>query len=173
MGEHRADAAVDEAVHRPLGVLDAGDVVAPVDQRGHAGIDLRQRAHVIGDVVVLGLVARRQVGMDVLEIVRRHPFRADAAQRRFPSVHVGIDEAGHHDLVGGIDGLVGRGVEAAPGGRDGVAGDEQLTAFHLADLWIERDQPAALDENFLHGISCPCGGLTIRAAGVPEQVVHA
>ena len=100
-----------------------GDVVAPVHQRGDAGVDLGERAHQVGDVVVLGLVARRQIGMDVLEIIRRHPFRADAAQRRFPGVHVGVDEARHDDLVGGVDDLVGGGAEVAAGGLDGVAAD--------------------------------------------------
>src|SRR6185295_9966940 len=57
-----------------------------------AQIDAGERAHQVGDVVVLRLVTRRQVGMDVLEIVRRHPFGADAAQRRLPGVHVGVDQ---------------------------------------------------------------------------------
>ena len=124
MREHRADAAVDEAIDRALGVLQRRDVVAPVDECGDAGIDLGQRTHQIGDVVVLGLVARRQVGMDVLEIIGRQPFGADAAQRRLPGVHVGVDEARHDDLVGGVDRLVGGGAEVAPGGLDGVAAIE-------------------------------------------------
>jgi hypothetical protein len=68
-------------------------------------------------------------------------------------VHVGVDQARHHDLVGGVDHLVGAGAEVFPGGLDGVAAIEQLAIFHLADLGIERDQPAALDENALH--ECP------------------
>ena len=66
VGEHGADAGIDQAVHRAFGVFHRGDVVAPVDQRREAGVDLRQRAHQVGDVVVFRDVARRQIGVDVL-----------------------------------------------------------------------------------------------------------
>jgi hypothetical protein len=147
MGEHRADAAVSKAVDRALCVLDGGDVVAPVHQGGDASVDLGQSPHQVGDVVVLWCVARRQIGMHVLEIIRRHPLGADAAQRRFPGVHVGVDQARHDNLVGGVDHLVGAGVEVAASGLDGVAAIEQLAALDLADPGIERDQPAAFDQN--------------------------
>ena len=133
MREHRADAAVDQAVDRALGVLERGDVVAPVDQGGDAGVDLGERAHQVGEVVVLGLVARREVAVHVLEIVRRQPFGADAAQRRLPGVHVGVDEARHDDLVGGVDRLVGGGAEVAPTASMRVAAVEQLAALEIAD----------------------------------------
>ena len=165
VGEHCADAAIDKAVDRALGVFDGGDVVAPVDQRCDAGVDLSERPHQVGDVVVLGLVARRQVGMDMLEIIRRHPLRADAAQRRLPGVHVGVDQARHHDLVGGVDHLVGGRAEVAAHGLDGVAVVKELAIFHLADLGIERDQPAALDENALH--DCPPVARNTTGTGRP------
>src|SRR6185503_17196233 len=38
----------------------------------------------------------------------------------------------------------------AAGGLDGVAAIKQLAALDLADARIERDQPAALDENAFH-----------------------
>jgi hypothetical protein len=88
--------------------------------------------------------------MDVLEIIRRHPFGSDTAQRGLPGVRVGVDEPRHDDLVGGIDHLVGGGVEIAAGGLDGVAALENFTALDLADGGIERHQPAALDERAFH-----------------------
>jgi hypothetical protein len=124
--------------------------VAPVDQRGDAGVDLGQRPHQIGDVVVLGLVTGRQIGMDVLEIIRGHPFGADAAQRRLPGVHVSVDQARHDDLVRCIDHLVGGGIKISAGGLDGVAAIQKFAALHLADRRIERDQPAELDEDAFH-----------------------
>ena len=124
--EHRADAAVDEAVHRALGELDAGDVVAPVDQGGDAGVDLGQRADQVAEIVVLRTIARRQIEVHVAEIVRGHPLRADAAQRRFPGVHVRVDQAGHDDLVAGIDRLVGGRAEVAAHRLDPVAAEQKL-----------------------------------------------
>ena len=150
VGEHRADAAVDQAVDRALGQLDVGDVVAPVDQRGDAGVDLRQRADQVAEVVVLGLVAGREVEMHVAKIVAGHPLGADAAQRGFPGVHVRVDEARHHDLVGGVDHLVGRGAEVAAHRFDPVAGEQKLAVLEVADLRIERDQPAAANQHALH-----------------------
>ena len=150
MREYGADAAVGKAVDRALGHLQRGDVVAPVDQRGDAGVDLRQRADQIGDVVVLGVVAGRQVAVHVLEIVSGEPFGADAAQRRLPGVHVRIDETRHHDLVGGIDRLVGLGAEIAADRLDAVAGEQDFAAPEIAQLGIKRHQPAAADQHALH-----------------------
>ena len=62
-----------------------------------------------------------------LKIIGGHPLRADAAQRRFPGVHVRVDEAGHHDLVGGVDGLVGGRAEIAAHRLDAVAAEQNLS----------------------------------------------
>jgi len=61
MREHRADAGIDQPVDRAFGHFDISDVVAPVDQGGAAGVDLRQRAHQVGDVVVFRDIPRREV----------------------------------------------------------------------------------------------------------------
>ncbi len=148
--EHRADAAVGEAVDRALRHLERRDVVAPVDQRGDAGVDLRQRADQVGDVIVLGVVARGEVAVHVLEVVGGQPLRADAAQRGLPGMHMGVDEARHDDLVGGVDGFVGRGSQVAADGLDAIAVEQQLSAFEVPDIRVKRDQPAALDQNAFH-----------------------
>ena len=152
--EHGADAAVDQAVDRTLGQLERGDVVAPVDERRHAGVDLRQRADQVAEIIVLGLVARRQIEMHVPQVVGGHPFRADAAQRRLPGVHMRVHQARHHDLVGGVDHLVGGRIEIAPDGFDPIAAEQKLPALEVADRGIERDQPAAFDQNALHWNPC-------------------
>ena len=84
------------------------------------------------------------------EIVRGHPLRADAAQRRFPGVHVRVDQARHDDLVGGVDGLVGGRAEVAAHRLDAVAAEQKLAVLEVADLGIERDQPAAPDQHTFH-----------------------
>ena len=63
---------------------------------------------------------------------------------------MGVDEAGHDDLVAGVDDLVGRCAEIAAGRLDGVAANKQFAAFDLANVGIERDQPAALDQDAFH-----------------------
>jgi hypothetical protein len=114
--------------------------------------------------------------MDMLEVIGRHPFDADAAERRLPGVHVGVHQARHHDLVGGINGLVGGGVEVAAYSLDGVAGDEQLAALHLADRRIERNEPAAFDERGFHGcrfLDAPPRGVrpaTLRGCRYRQQL---
>ena len=150
MGEHRANAAVDQAVDGALGHLEAGDVVAPVDQRGDAGIDLRQRAEQIAEVIVFGIVAGGEIEMHVPQVIRRRPFDADPAQRGFPCVHMRVDQTRHHDLVGGVDGFVSGGVQIFADRFDAIALKEDFAALEVADRRIERDQPAAFDQNAFH-----------------------
>ena len=154
MREHRADAAVVEAVDRALGHLERRDVVAPVDQRGDAGVDLRQRADQVGDVVVLGVVARGEIAMNVLEIIRRHPFAADAAQRRFPGMHVGVDEAGHHDLVGGVDDFVGRRRQLRPTASIRLPLEQDFPVSEVADLRSRvTSHPHRISTRFMKSLS--------------------
>src|SRR5262245_6158662 len=88
--------------------------------------------------------------MDVAQVVGGHPFRADAAERGLPGVHVGVDEAWHHDLAGRVDHLVGSCGEIAPDRLDAIAAVEKLPALEVAKRGIERDQPPAFDQNTLH-----------------------
>ena len=150
MGENRANAAVHKPVDRPLSHLQAGDIVAPIHERRHAGVDLRQRADQIADVIVLGLVERGEIAVNMPEIIGRHPFHADAAQRGFPRVHMRVDEPRHDDLVARIDRFVGGRVEIAAHRLDPVAAEQKLAALEIADGGIERHQPAASDQNALH-----------------------
>ena len=168
--EHRADAAVGEAVDGALRHLQRCDVVAPVDQRGDAGVDLGQRTDQVGDVVVFGLVARREVAVDVLEIVGRQPLAADAAQCCLPRVHVRIDEARHHDLVGSVDRLVRAGAEIAADRLDPAAAKKHLAVFEIAQLGIERDQPAAqISTRFMTLFSIPALATIDRRPNAQHQ----
>ena len=173
--EHSADAAVDQAVDRTLGQLDRGDVVAPVDERRHAGIDLRQRADQVAEIIVLGLVVRRQIEMHVPQVVGGHPFRADAAQRRLPGVHMRVHQARHHDLVGGVDHLVGRRIEISPDGFDPIAAKQKLPTLEVADCGIEGDQPAAFDQHALHRLPSKFAsrvGCVTVASPLPTRLRH-
>jgi hypothetical protein len=131
--------------------------VAPVDQRGDAGVDLGQRADQVAEIIVLGLVERRQIAVDVLEIIRPHPLRGNAAQPGLPRVHVGVDQAGHHNLVGGVDHLVRRGAEVAADRLDAATAEQKLAVPEIPELAVERHQPAATNQHALHCDLPGCG----------------
>ena len=85
------------------------------------------------------------------QIIRGHPLRADAAQRRVPGVHVRVDQAGHDDLVAGVDGLVGGRAEIAAHRFDAVAAQQKLAGFaEVAHDRVERNQPAAPYQHTFH-----------------------
>src|SRR5205814_8938300 len=69
--------------------------------------------------------------------------------------------------------LVGAGAEVAAGGLDGVAIEKEFAAFHLADLGIERDQPAALDENAFHECPPVAGNTTGAGRSGPDILLAA
>ena len=125
--------------------------MTPVDQGRHTRIDLAKRTDEIAEIIVFRLVAGSEIEMDGTQIIRRHPFGADAAQRRLPSVHMRIDEARHHDLIGRIDDLIRRRAKIATSGFDTVTRKQQFARTEVADIWIERHQPTATDQHALRG----------------------
>jgi hypothetical protein len=146
MAEHRPDARFDDAVERGVGHLGAAQVVAPVEDRGRAGVDLGKRAEEVGDVVVVGLEALREVAVDVGEVIpRADPVGADAAQGELPGVDVRVHEPGHHHHAARIERAVGRDLEPGPDLGDPVAHDEDI-ALELAQLRVHRDDRAVLDQ---------------------------
>jgi hypothetical protein len=146
MGEDGADAGFLQRVDRAFGLFQRGEVVAPVQHRGDAAVDLGQRADQIAEVVVLRLIERRDIAVDVGVVVRPHPFRADAAQAALPDMDMSVDEAGHHDHLGGVDHLVGGGIQVAAYAQDLLALDQDLGVLEVADLLVHRHGPAGLDQ---------------------------
>ena len=65
-------------------------------------------------------------------------------------MHVRIDEARHHDFVGRVDRFVRGGAEIAAHRLDLVAAEQDLAVFEIAQLGVERDQTAALDQHAFH-----------------------
>ena len=127
--EGGADAALDQAAHGGVGMIGRRIVVAPVDQRGGAPVDLVQRAHQGRDVDVLGPEDRCEPGMHAAEIFQQRPVGGIAAQARLPGVHMRVDQAGDDDAAGAVDDL-GLGRAAAE-----------------VDRWTHINDAAALDQH--------------------------
>ena len=135
VGEHGADAAVDQAVDRTLGQLDRGDVVAPVDQRGHAAVDLPQRADQVAEIVVLGPVARRQIedacAGGSSAVIHSAPMPRSAVSQ---VCICAFTRPGITILSVSVDHLVGRRIETfARPLRSRLPREQQLPALEIAD----------------------------------------
>jgi hypothetical protein len=79
MEEGGANAAFLQAGDAGIAVLRRGIIVAPVDQRGHAMVELIEGAGQRRDVDVFGREDRREAGMNVAEILEQRPVRRDRA----------------------------------------------------------------------------------------------
>ena len=96
-------------------MVDALQVVRPVDRRRHPGVQGLDRGQPVarGDVLGAELLAVLEVVPD--EVLGQRPVGAVAAHRGLPHVPVGVDHAGHHDAAAGVDllGALGH-VQAGP-----------------------------------------------------------
>ena len=120
IAEHRAAAGVGERLNQRVGMLRRVVDLRHVHHRGDAGVELGERAEKRADVDVLGPVDHREFLQDVFVVVE-HAVRVavvdqdavgeETAERRLELVMVRVDEAGHDDHAGGIDGAGVRGGE--------------------------------------------------------------
>ncbi|MGY4410368.1 hypothetical protein ACVWW4_002104 [Bradyrhizobium sp. LB7.1] len=157
--EGSADAALDQAAHRSVGVIRRRIVVAPIHQRRGAAIDLVQRADQRRDVDILGPEYGREPGMHAAEIFQQRPVGGIAAQSRLPGVHMRVDQAGDDDAPGAVHNLrFGR--AAADVDRwahvdDAVALDQHVASAEIADRVIHADDDRGFDQRAPHGIKPP------------------
>ena len=140
--EGGADAALLQAGDAGVGVTGRRIVVRPVDQRGDAMVELVQRTCQGGDMDVLGHEHRRKPGMDMAEILQQRPVGADRAQRRLPGVHVGIDQAGQHEVAPAVERL-GVGCRERRCHRgNAIVLDQHVAGRQHTELGILRDDDA-------------------------------
>ena len=137
--EGGADAALDQAAHGGVGMGRRRIVVAPVDQRGGAAIDLVQRADEGGDVDVVRAEQGREPGMHAAEIFEQRPVRSIAAQRRLPGVHMRVDEPGDDDAAATVDDLGISGVDAGTHLGDPPVLDQHVADTEIADRSVHAD----------------------------------
>jgi hypothetical protein len=66
-------------------------------------------------------------------------------------MHMGVDQAWHHDHVGGVDDLrpVGRGKLRRHGGN-AIVLDQHIAAGEIRNARVHRDDRAALDQDPAH-----------------------
>ncbi len=140
--ECSTDARFLQAGDAGVGVLGRGIVVAPVDQRGDAVVELVEGAGQRGDVDVLGREHRGQAGMDVPKVLEQRPVGSDRAQRCLPGVHVGVDQPRQHEVPAAVDRLGVGSLQRGRNGHDTVAIDQHVALGQHAKLRVLRDDDA-------------------------------
>ena len=135
--------------------------MAPVDQRGDAGVDLCQRADQIAEIVVLGPVARREVAVDVLDDSRRVIHSTPMPRSAVSHVCIcALTSPGITILSVASITSSAAASRLRPTASMRLPANQELAALEVADGWVERDQPAASDQHALHRV--PSRSLTLR-----------
>ena len=94
MAEHRADAGLRQSVDGAIGMVRRRIVVAPVEQRGDAAIDLVECADEIGEIDVVRREAGGEPGMHVAAVIAQRPVAGNAADAGLPGVLMRVDQTG-------------------------------------------------------------------------------
>ena len=162
VGEHRAHAGFLQALDAGVGVLRRVLDVRPVQHRGHADIDAAQRAEQVGDVGVLRNVVGAELLLDQRDVVGSEPSGSELRRNpshmwRWVSTKPGITT--HFD---GIDHLGVRRADVRLHRRDFLALDQHVGLLEVADVLVEREHAAALDQD-------RPAGLRGRAARLPPR----
>ncbi len=102
---------------------------------------------------VVGAVVGGELEQDVAEVVVERPVRTDVAYRCLPGMAVGVDEAGHDDVVAGVDDF---GSVAQLGGDVGADGDDCAAvdddgAGTFGDRRVHRQQVSGADDESVGG----------------------
>ena len=98
-----ANAGLDQAIDACIGVRRGRIIVAPINQRGGAAVDLVERPHQIRDAYVFRFEHCRQTRVHMLEVFKQRPVGSDATQAGLPGVHVCVDQAGDHNLAARVN----------------------------------------------------------------------
>ena len=143
--EGGADAALFQARNAGIGVLRRRIVVAPIHQGCDTVVDLVERARQRGDMDVFGCEHGGEARMHVAKIFQQGPVGRDRAQRRLPGVHMGVDQAGQHEMPRAVDRLR-LGLDRRRDGGDAVVLDQHVAGRQHADLRILRDDDAGFQQ---------------------------
>ena len=120
------------------------DNMAPVEQRGDAGIDLVKRPDQVADIDILRGVKPNHLADQHAEIMVEGPVRGDAAQRRLPKVKWPLIKSGHGDHATAVD-LDHRPTTKVSTDRDDLAiVDQYVAGLDDAELCIHRNNGCAL-----------------------------
>jgi hypothetical protein len=140
---------IERAQHRvavraqfSVGVRRRARVVRPVVHRGDAGIGELDQAehHAVVEIRRFEQLRRRVLGGEIAEAVAD-----EVAADRAPHVIVGVDEAGHHDHVAGVDRLGAGGDEIGADRLDAAVAHQDIGARQHAGL-VDGDDGAVADQ---------------------------
>ena len=143
-------------------MVDLGDI----EHRGHAGVELAQRAEELGNVHVFRSIDAGELAQHEIEIVHlavrqavveQQAIGQEAAQRGLELVMVGIDEARHDDHAVGLDHVGATGIEVRPHGGNPAAVDQHVGDGEIADPGIHGQNRAATDDVAPAGSPSVCG----------------
>jgi hypothetical protein len=172
IGIDGADAGIPQGRDAGVAVLGRVADLRDVDDGGGAHIHEAERAQQHAHIGVRGQIGRREIALDVAVVVRiEHPVGQDVAQQALIGVAVGIDEARDHDPVAGVDhrgGIVGE-RDIRPHLADLAVLDHHIGAREVADLPVDRQHQAALDENAPRALQAGKLGIRGRHGGALAQ----
>src|SRR5271170_4174144 len=144
VSEYRANTRFPERVDSGISVGRRIDDVAPVEQRGYAGIDLIKRSHQIADVHVLRRIEAHDPANQHAKVMVERPIRGDAAQRGLPQVDMPVDKARHGDHAAAIDFVYGPAAKVWADRDDLAAINEKVARFDDPERGIHRHDRGAL-----------------------------
>jgi hypothetical protein len=151
VGEDGAGPRLAQSFDRRVGMLGSGEVVGPVEQRRDPRVERLDRAEQVPYIGVLGTEVAGEAGVQAGHVLAEGPVAGDRPQLRLPGVAVGVDEARHHDRAARVDHRRPfRGLEVGADRGDPLAFDEDVGALEVADLAVEREDGAALDQGAGH-----------------------
>jgi hypothetical protein len=143
----RANAGIVERVERSAGMPRAARRMAGVDNGGNAGVERGDRRQLRAEIHVERAIVRAQrlgdnidIGEEIVDIGHHAPHHAE------PHVMVRVDQARHHDAVGGVDHQCVIRPEARADRGDAVTLDQNVADWEIGNLGVQRDHGSALEE---------------------------
>ena len=147
IGEHGSDTGIRQRLDDRVRVLRGVVDVRPVQHRGDAGVDGAERAEQVGGIDIIGRHLRAERPLHDVAVVFERAVRQHVAQITLPHVAVGIDEARHHDRLGGIDHVCVGCSDVRLHRGNPAALDQDIGLLEVADRAIEAEHATALDQD--------------------------
>ena len=158
-----------QRIDRAIRMFRGRIVVAPVDQRGCAAVDLVQRANQRGDENVLGREFGRETRMHVMEVFEDGPVAGHAAQRGLPGVLVRIYETRQHDASRCVNNFRMRRADSRRHLPDETVLDEHVAAGQVAHGRVHADDATAANKDCRHDYRGTRPSLTLTFSGLSSM----
>ena len=150
VGVDRADAGFLQRSNTGVAVLRRVRDLRRVDRRGGAHVDHAERGDQHAGIGIRGRIGRRERVADVATIVGiEQAVGEDAPQQALVEMVMRVDEARHHDAIGGVDHrcVVVRNCDARPDFADLAVLDQHIGLREVADAAVEGEDDSALEQD--------------------------